>query len=391
MPNLYFDHNATTPVAAEVREAMAGALDETFGNPSSIHRAGQMARQKIEWARRIAAEKIGASPAEIVFTSGGTESNNLAILGLVRNAPRVAKHVITSAIEHPAVLEPIRQLEREGVEVTIIPVSRGGAINPADLARNLRPETLLVSIMHANNETGVIQPIETVSEIVREHRAKGNEIYFHSDGVQAFGKLPFNLPAGGIDLYSASAHKIFGPKGVGLLYARKGVPLAGIQFGGRHERERRAGTENVPGIAGFARAIEIDAPWSPQARDHFEPAVLDALDEVEINGDAAARLPNTSNLYFAGVSGESLTIALDMKGIAVSTGSACSSGSIEPSPVLLAMGRDKAEARSCVRFSFGRYQTLEDAQILADAVIACVRQQRRARRDAQRDRNLAHV
>lgn len=390
MPNLYFDHNATTPVAPEVQDAMAIALRETFGNPSSIHRAGQLARQKLERSRRVAAEAIGALPAEIVFTSGGTESNNLAILGLVRNMGSASKHVITTAIEHPAVLEPIRQLQREGVAVTVLPVNRSGCIQPADLARELRPETVLVSVMHANNETGVIQPLDAVVEVVREHRARGHEIYLHSDGVQALAKLPMSAASSGADLYSASAHKLFGPKGVGLLYVRKGVPLAGVQFGGRHERERRAGTENVPAIVGFARALEINSPYAPTARDHFESALLSVLHDVEVNGDN--RLPNTSNLYFPGVSGEALTIALDMKGIAVSTGSACSSGSIEPSPVLLAMGRSKAEARRCVRFSFGRDQTVADAEILANAVIACVNQLRKAPRDSQESRrDLARV
>lgn len=370
--NLYFDHNATTPVAPEVQETMAAALKEAFGNPSSVHRAGQIAREKVEWARRLAARFIGSSPAEIIFTSGGTEANNLAILGLVRNMGGASKHVITTAIEHPSVSEPIRQLEREGVSVTVLPVNKTGAVDPAHLARELRPDTVLVSAMHANNETGVIQPIEEIAGVIRTHRSHGNQVYFHSDGIQSFGKLQLNLSNSGIDCYSASAHKIFGPKGVGFLYVRKGTPIKALQFGGRHERERRAGTENVPAIAGFGRAIDISSPATSEARDYFEASVLAALPDTEVNG--IYRLPNTSNLYFPGVSGESLTIALDMKGMAVSTGSACSSGSIEPSPVLLAMGRSKTEARSCVRFSFGRYQTIADAEMLSHATIACVHQ-----------------
>ncbi len=351
---------------------MAAAVRQVFGNASSSHREGQLARQKLELSRRTIAEYLHAAPAEFVFTSGGTESNNLALLGLIRNLPGNHKHVLTSAIEHPSVLEPCRQLQREGVEVTYVRASPGGLLDVEDIRRNLRAETVLVSVMHANNEVGTIQPIREIAELVRERRAAGQNIFFHSDGVQAFGKIDVNVQELGVDLYSMSAHKIFGPKGVGGLFVRKGTPLRGIQFGGRHERERRAGTENVPGAMAFAKAIELCTPdeisYLSALRDFFEAEVLGPMADIEINGACDSRLPNTSNLLFRGISGEALVIALDMKGIAVSMGSACSSGSVEPSHVLLAMGRSREEAQSSVRFSFGRYNTAEDLQSLIRAV-----------------------
>jgi cysteine desulfurase len=379
---LYFDHNASTPVAPEVTDVMAIALREIFGNASSTHRAGQIARQQIENARRTIAANLNASPAEIVFTSGGTESNNLAILGLVPNLPGDSKHVITTDIEHPSASEPFRQLQREGVEVTVLKVGANGAIDVEDLERNLRPETVLVSVMHANNETGVVQPSEKIGALVRDRRAAGQAIYFHSDGVQVFGKNAVDVQQLGVDLYSISAHKIYAPKGVGALFVRSGVPLHGLQLGGRHERERRAGTENVPGAIAFARAVELCASDNPEGvaalRDRFEASVLSALDEVDVNGGGLHRLPNTSNLLFRGASGEALLIALDVRGMAVSTGSACSSGAVEPSHVLLAMSRTREEAKSSVRFSFGRYNSEEEVDQLANAVITSVRQLRRS-------------
>lgn len=329
-----------------------------------------MARQRLEQARRTIATRLGAAPGELAFTSGGTESNNLAIFGLVRALPG-PKHVIASMIEHPSVLECVRLLEREGVATDIV--------DAAAIERHLRPETVLVSAMHANNETGAIQNIEEIAALVRARRAGGQPIYFHCDGVQAFGKIPSNVQRLGVDLYSISAHKIFGPKGIGALYVRKGTPLAPLLFGGRQERERRPGTENVPMAIAFARAVELcgNGDGSAALRDRFEAQVLDAIEDVEINGGPGARLPNTSNLLFRGVSGEALLIALDLAGMAVSTGSACSSGSIEPSPVLLAMGRTKEEANSSVRFSFGRYNTCEEIDALADAAIVSVHRLRK--------------
>ena len=377
---LYFDHNATTPLAPEVAETLASTSRDVFGNASSIHRAGQLARHHLEGSRRTIAESIHASPSEMVFTSGGTESNNLAILGLLRHLPARSRHAVTIAIEHPSVLEAFRRLEREGVEVTYVRAAASGIIDVDELEHCLRDDTALVSVMHANNEIGTIQPISEIAALLHARRAAGQQIYLHSDGVQALGKLDLDMPSLGADLYSMSAHKIHGPKGVGALFVRKGTPLRGIQYGGRHERERRAGTENVPGAVAFARAVELSAPTASAAitemRDRFEAEVLAALPDVDVNGAASARLPNTSNLLFHGISGEAMVIALDMKGIAVSTGSACSSGSIEPSHVLLAIGRTRQEAKSSLRFSLSRYHTMEDAAALADAVIASARQLR---------------
>jgi len=389
MPSLYFDHNATTFVAPEVASLYFSALTEVAGNASSVHRAGQTAKQHLESGRRTVAAWLRAAPQELVFTSGGTESNNLALLGLVRNLPRPSKHVVTTAIEHPSVLEPCRQLEREGVDVSYVTPGPEGIIAPESILREIRPTTVLVSVMHANNETGTLQPLAEIAE--RTHRLGQQGIYLHSDGVQAFGKTGADVVQLGIDLYSLSGHKIFAPKGIGALFVRKGTPLKGIQFGGRHERERRAGTENVPGVMALAEAARLcTGPGNEAAalRDRFEQEILAAVPDVTVNGSLMMRLPNTSNLLFSGASGEALVIALDMKGIAVSSGSACSSGSVEPSHVLLAMGLTPAEARSSVRFSFGRYNTAEEVDILMEAVISAVRQ---LRRHMQKERSLVAV
>jgi cysteine desulfurase len=360
---------------------MAFALREVYGNASSTHHQGQLARQQLDNSRRTIASSLNAAPTELVFTSGGTEANNLAILGMVRNLPGHPKHIITTAIEHPSVLEPCRQLEREGAEVTYLRTDSSGIIDPEEVRRNLRPTTVLVSVMHANNEVGTVQPIREIAALVREYRQAGRPIYLHSDGVQAFGKIECDVQDLGVDLYAVSAHKIFAPKGIGGLFVRKGTPLNRLQHGGRHERGRRAGTENVPAIIAFARAAELCRECGTadlaRLRDEFEAEVLSSLQDAEINGAIHNRLPNTSNLLFRGISAEALLIALDMRGIAVSTGAACSSGSIEPSHVLLAMGRSRAEARSSIRFSFGRYNTIEDARILAGAVIASASHLRR--------------
>lgn len=384
---LYFDHNATTFLAPEVADILAETLREVYGNPSSIHRQGQLARQEFEKARRTLAEFIGASPQEFVFTSGGTESNNLAISGLLRGLPPGPKHVITTTIEHPAVLEPLRQWQR--VDMTCVGVDQQGIVDPETIARALRDETVLVSVMHANNETGSIQPIRSVSSIVDARRANGQTIFLHSDGVQAFGKIPVDVRELGVDLYSVSGHKIFAPKGIGGLFVKKGVPLQPIHFGGRHERSRRAGTENVPAAVAFARAVSLCNAASEKnvafLRDAFECGLREHGVDFEINGDRHDRLPNTSNLLFRGISAEALVIALDMKGIAVSTGSACSSGSVEPSPVLLAIGRSREEARSSVRFSLGRYNTPDDVQILVEAVASATA---RLRNSSKREKPL---
>ena len=382
MNRFYFDHNATTPMSLQVLETMVEVQRSGFGNPSSAHAEGQAARRIIEDARRNMASKIGASATELVFTSGGTEANNLAILGLVRGT--LKPHVITTAIEHAAVLEPCRRLEREGVEVSYLPVDASGLVSISDVQRSLRPETVLVSVMHANNEIGTLQRVGEIAALIRKLRAAGQQIFLHSDGVQALGKLPVNVNELGVDLYSMSAHKIHGPKGTGALFVRKGVPLHSIQFGGKHERERRPGTENVAGIAAFAKALELSsadpaANRMQELRNQFEEHILNNLPAAEIKGDRNQRLPNTSNIYFDGIDGESLVIALDMRGFAVSSGAACSSGSIEPSHVLLAMGLPRDQARRCVRFSWGRENTAEQTDALSEAVIASVRQLRASR------------
>jgi len=377
--HFYFDHNATTPVAPEVLETAVSCLGQVYGNASSIHHFGQAAKQKLEAARRQLAALIHASPAEVVFTSGGTEADNLAILGVVRAANRPQTHLLTSVIEHAAVLATAAQLEREGVAVTRLPVSAGGIVNPDDVRRALRAETVLVSIMHANNELGTVQPI---AEIARMTREAG--VPLHVDGVQALGKIAVDVDALGVDLYSMSGHKLYAPKGVGALYVRKGTRLAPTTFGGHHERDRRPGTENVPGIAALGAAAELagrtlaaESGRLGALRDRLEASVLDRISGTGVNGTRWNRTPNTSNIYFDGVDGEAMVIALDLRGFAVSTGSACSSGAITPSHVLTAMGLSADRARSSLRFSLGRSNTADQVDALADALAASVTHLRR--------------
>jgi len=377
--HFYFDHNATTPVAPEVLETVVSCLGQVYGNASSIHHFGQAAKQRLEAARRQIAALIHASPAEIVFTSGGTEADNLAILGTIRAAGREHAHLITSAIEHAAVLASCAQLEREGVAVTRLPVNGDGTVDPDDVRRALRPETVLVSIMHANNELGAVQPIAEIAEIAR---AAG--VVFHVDGVQALGKIAVDVEALGVDLYSMSGHKLNAPKGVGALYVRKKTKLAPIAFGGHHERDRRPGTENVPGIAAFGTAAELaghilaaESGRLVSLRDRLENSVLQRIPGTGVNGGRENRTPNTTNIYFDGVDGEAMVIALDLRGFAVSTGSACSSGAITPSHVLTAIGLSADRARSSLRFSLGRGNTFEQVDALADALDASVAHLRR--------------
>jgi cysteine desulfurase len=382
----YFDHNATTPVAPEVLEVVVSCLGQVYGNASSIHHFGQGAKQRLEAARRQLASLIHASPTEIVFTGGGTEADNMAVLGAVRGAAGTASgrsprraHVITSAIEHPAVLAPCAQLEREGVDVNRLRVGASGVLNPDDVRRALRPETVLVSVMHANNELGTIQPIAEIASITQEA-----EVPLHVDGVQALGKIPVDVAALGVDLYSMSGHKLYAPKGVGALYIRKGARLAPILFGGRHERDRRPGTENVPGAAAFgaaadlaARNLAADTERLTALRDRLENAVLDRIPETGVNGERRARTPNTSNIYFDGVDGEALVISLDLRGFAVSTGAACSSGALTPSHVLTAIGLSSDRARASMRFSLGRSNTAEQVDDLVEALQASMAHLRR--------------
>ena len=373
MRHIYFDHNATTPVAPEVLEAVSLCLGQVYGNASSIHYFGQLAKQRLEAARRQVAALIGCAPTGLVFTSGGTEANNIAVLGVVRAAGG-AKHVIVSAIEHPAVLGPCEQLEREGVQVTRVRVGPSGIVDPGDVRSALRPETTLISIMHANNELGTIQPIGEIARIAHEAG-----VPLHVDGVQALGKIPVDVRELGADLYSMSAHKLYAPKGCGALYIRKGIKLAGIAFGGHHERDRRPGTENIPGIVGFgaAAALALNRFMDGTLRNRLEDAVLRRIDGTTVNGYQRGRTPNTTNIQFDAIDGEAMVIALDLRGFAVSTGSACSSGAITPSHVLTAIGLSADRARSSIRFSLGHSNTVEQVDQLVEALEASVAHLRR--------------
>lgn len=366
----YFDYNATTPVDPRVFEAMRPALTEAFGNAGSIHGFGQDARRMIEVARRRVGELLGCSSKDVVLTSGGTEADNLAIFGSVRAARGDRKRVITTAIEHPATLETCRALEAEGVEVVVLPVGADCLIRLEDLERELERGATLVAVMLANNETGVIQPVRDVARLAH---AAGALVL--TDAVQAVGKIPIDVADLDVDFLALSAHKFCGPKGVGALYVRPGVQIDKVQHGGGHERGRRPGTSNTPGIVGLGEAAELareglaeEAERLTALRDDFERRVLSEVPGSWVNCVDSPRVPNTSNIGFEGVDGEPLLIALDLKGFAASSGSACSSGAVEPSHVLLAIGLDKRRAKSCLRFSFGRMTTAEDVEALAEAL-----------------------
>lgn len=372
MLHYYFDHNATTPVAPEVLRGFSEAMADVYGNASSIHYFGQTAKQRLETARRQVAALILCDAREIVFTSGGTESDNLAIFGIARRNP--GAHLITSAIEHPAVLNACAQLEREGHPVSYICVGDDGTIDPDEVRKALRPDTALVTVMHANNETGTVQPVAEIAAIAREA-----DVVFHSDAVQTAGRIPVHVREVSVDLLSISGHKFGAPKGIGALYVRKGVELQPLLYGGRHERERRAGTENVPGAFALGQAAGIGFDWNSLAplRDRLERGVLSRVPAACVNGHLEHRLPNTSNIRFDGIEGEAMVIALDLRGYAVSSGSACSSGAVEPSHVLLAMGLRPEEARSSVRFSLGPVNTAEQVDGLIEAVVESVTHLRR--------------
>jgi len=371
MRRAYLDNNATTPVLPEILAAMSPYFSDQFGNASSIHHHGQQTRAAVENARESVAALLGGRASEIVFTSGGTEADNLAIFGLAR----AGDHVITSSIEHHAVLNACKRLEALGCEVTYLPVDGRCRINPDDVKRVLRPNTRLITIMMANNETGVLQPVEEIGRIAAEA-----DVYFHTDAVQAAGKVPVGVEAIGCDLLSISGHKINSPQGVGALYVRKGTLLQPLFYGGRHERSRRAGTENVPGIVALGKAAEIALTGLTNGevdrirglRDRIETSVLAQVEAVGVNGAGAPRVPNTTNIHFDYIEGEALVIALDLKGVAVSTGAACSSGAIEPSHVLTAMGLSGDQARASLRFSLGKQNTADDVDLLLSVLTETV-------------------
>ena len=364
---VYLDNSATTPVDPEVLEAMLPFLTEKFGNASSIHHFGQEARAAVDKARHQVAALVNSRPNEVVFTSGGTESNNLAVRGLVQSNRKYGTHIIASTIEHPAVKNVCEDLERSGFTVTYLPVYEEGVVRINDVRDALREDTVLITIMTANNEIGTLQPVEEIGKLVKELRSGGRKIWFHTDAVQAIGKIGVDVEEIGCDLLSLSGHKINAPKGIGALYVRRGVRLHPQSIGGRQEREIRGGTESVPLIAAFGTACEIakdrlssESLRLTALRDKFENEVLENIPDAEVNGAVDRRLPNISNISFRSIEGEGLLINLDMQGIAVSTGSACSSGSLEPSPVIRALGRDEELARGAIRFSFGPTNTAED-------------------------------
>ena len=381
MRTVYLDHNATTPVHPEVLEAMLPHFSENFGNASSIHASGREAKAALEDARAKIAELLDCRPAEIYFTSGGTESDNFAIKGTAYANRSKGKHVITSPIEHHAVSRSCEFLEKEGFGVTYLPVTREGFVEPDTLKRAIRPDTILVSIMHANNETGVIQDLKSLGAIAREAG-----VYFHTDAVQSTGKIPYKISDFDCDLLSISAHKLYGPKGVGLIYIKSGVKIQPWNQGGGHERSRRAGTENVAGIMGLAKALEI--AWRDMDKEtaklismttQFYEKVTSRIPDVYINGSYEKRVPNTLNLSFKAVEGEAMILSLDMKGISVSSGSACTSGSTEPSHVLLAMGVPAELAHGSLRFSFGRSNREDEIDYVVDILA----------REVQRLRNIS--
>jgi cysteine desulfurase len=397
MNRVYLDFNATTPVDPAVLDAMLTYFSANFANASSIHTPGQRARNAVETAREQVAALIGATPKEIVFTSGGTESDNHAIFGILTNAAASSfvaaqhaqpltpglnpnsPHIITSAVEHEAVLNACQAAEKRGAQVTYLQVDRNGQVSPVALKAAIRSETVLITIMHANNELGTVQPLEEIGQI-----AKQADIYFHTDAVQSVGKVPVNVNSLAVDLLALSGHKLYAPKGIGALYIRSGTHLQQLLYGGHHQRGARPGTENVAGIVGLGAAAEIakkslaeDAARISQLRDHLEKNILQQVPDAHVNAATAPRTPNTTNIIFPGIEGEALLIALDLKGLACSTGAACSSGAVEPSHVLTAIGLSPEDARASLRFSLGRHTTpseIDQALQIIPAAVAHLRQ-----------------
>jgi cysteine desulfurase len=376
MHRVYLDNNATTPVLPEVFEAIRPYFGDQFGNASSIHHHGQQTRAAVEDARESVAALLGCRASEIVFTSGGTEADNLAIAGLAASGD----HVITSSIEHHAVLLACKHLEEIGAEVTVLPVDARSMVDPADVRRALRPNTKLISVMMANNETGVLQPVKEIGKIATEAG-----VYFHTDAVQTAGKVVIDVDKIACHALSISGHKLHGPQGVGALFVRKGISIRPLLYGGRHERSRRAGTENVPGIVGLGKAAQLakealdrgDDMKMAAMRDRLQQGILAQVEDAGVNGEGATRVPNTANIHFDFIDGEAMVIALDLKGLAVSTGAACSSGAIEPSHVLLAMGLRPDQARASIRFSLGKQTVAGDIDLalaLVPEVVARLRE-----------------
>jgi len=374
MKRIYMDHSATTPVAPEVQAAMLPYFGEKFGNASSLHRSGREAKEALEDSREKVAALLGARAEEIIFTSGGTESDNLALKGIARKNQKLGKHIITTQIEHPAILETCRALEKDGFEVTYLPVTGEGLVELSTLEAAIRPDTILISVMHANNEVGTIQPLEEIGRLAAER-----DIYLHSDAVQSVGKIPVDVDDLGVDLLSLSAHKLYGPKGVGALYIRKGTKLESIIQGGGHERRLRSGTENISGIVGLARAAELaerDMPREAERlaglRDRLAELVLGKVKDAWINGTMKKRLPGNLNFGFKYVEGESLLLFLDSKGICVSTGSACSSHKLEPSHVLMSLGLKAEECHGSLRITLGMSNTMEEIEYVAGSIVEAV-------------------
>ena len=378
MNRVYLDHNATTPIEPEVLDAMLPYLREDFGNASSIHTPGQKARAAVETARQQVAALIGARAQEIVFTSGGTESDNHAIFGVVAASQTPAAHVISSPTEHEAVLNSCEQLEKEGVSVTYLSTNGEGLVDLEELRRSITPKTALITIMHANNELGTVQPLGEIGRIAKERK-----VAFHTDAVQSAGKIPIDVNALGVDLLSLSGHKLYAPKGIGALYIRSGTRLRQFLYGGHHQRGFRPGTESVAGIVGLGKAAEIarirlaeDAARVAALRDRLEQGLLQRVPQSRVNGGRAPRTPNTTNILFHGIEAEALVIALDLQGLACSTGAACSSGAVEPSHVLTAIGLTPEEARSSIRLSLGRRTTQAEIDRALEIIPACVAQLR---------------
>jgi|UniRef100_A0A7V3VV12 cysteine desulfurase len=375
---IYLDYAATTPLHPDVLEAMKPYFFEKFGNPSSIHSMGQEAREAIENSRKIIADALGASPEEIVFTSGGSESDNMAIKGVAYAMADKGKHIITTKIEHHAVLEPFMFLKSLGYETTFLPVDKYGMVDPDDVKKAITPKTILVSIMHANNEIGTIEPIEEISKICRERN-----VYLHTDAVQSFGAIDTNVNKLGVDLLSISAHKFYGPKGAGALYIRKGTRIEPLLHGGAQEMGKRASTHNVPGIVGMAKAVELAmkemkerAEHAKRLRDRLIESFLKRVDDIILNGHPQKRLPNNCHFIVRYIEGEALLMALDQKGIEVATGSACSSGSLEPSHVLTAIGIPVVDARGSIRITLGRLTTDEDIDYVIEVFPKVVKELR---------------